>query len=258
MGSILIYKKDGIGKLTLNRPEAANALSKVMLEEIVHQLETWKEDPSIRVLLITGAGEKVFSAGADLKERAGMDESNVREAVALIRTMIQKIHHFPKPVIAAINGAAIGGGLELALACDLRIASENANFSLTETSLGIIPGGGGTQTLPRVIGVHKAKEMIYTGRNLTATEALQTGLLLRVTYRKELLDVGMDLAYEISQRAPIAITQAKQAINRGMETDLDHGLQLETEAYEKVIPTKDRLEGLAAFKEKRAPEFKGE
>jgi methylglutaconyl-CoA hydratase len=258
MGLILSSTNNYIAKITLNRPEAANAFSKQMLEEIIQQLENWKNDPSIRVLLITGAGEKVFSAGADLKERRGMNETEVREAVKLIREMIQSVYHFPKPVIAAINGAAIGGGLELALACDLRIASENANFALTETGLGIIPGGGGTQTLPRLIGVHKAKEMIYTGRSLTATEALQAGLLLKVTYRKELLDSGMDLAYDISQRAPIAISQAKWAINKGIETEIDQGMQLEAKAYEKVIPTKDRLEGLAAFKEKRAPEFKGE
>lgn len=258
MGLILSHTNNYVGKITLNRPEAANALSKLMLKEIIQQLEKWKNDDSVRVLVIIGSGEKVFSSGADLKERNGMNETEVREAVKLIREMIKSVYDFPKPVIAAINGAAIGGGLELALACDLRIASENAHFALSETGLGIIPGGGGTQMLPRLIGVHKAKEMIYTGKKLTATEALQAGLLLRVTFRKELLDSGMDLAYDISQRAPIAIKQAKWAMNNGMETDLDHGLKLEAEAYERVIPTKDRLEGLAAFKEKREPEFKGE
>lgn len=258
MGLILSHTNNYVGKITLNRPEAANALSKLMLKEVIQQLEKWKDDPSVRVLVITGAGEKVFSSGADLKERNGMNETEVREAVKLIREMIKSVYDFPKPVIAAINGAAIGGGLELALACDLRIASENAHFAMSETGLGIIPGGGGTQTLPRLIGVHKAKEMIYTGKKLTATEALQAGLLLKVTYRKELLDSGMDLAHDISQRAPIAIKQAKWAMNSGMETDLDHGLKLEADAYERVIPTKDRLEGLAAFKEKREPEFKGE
>lgn len=250
--------KNHIGILTLNRPEAANALSREMLSQLKDQLMVWKDDSNIRVLLLTGAGEKVFSAGADLKERAGMSENEVREAVADIRSAVQAVHDFPKPVICAINGAAIGGGLELALACDLRIASENASFALTETGLGIIPGAGGTQRLPRMIGVHKAKEMIFTGRRLSAQEALQEGLLLRVTYRKELLDSGMDLAYDITQRAPLANSWAKHAINKGTEMPLEKGLEAEKEAYENIISTKDRLEGLAAFKEKRSPVFKGE
>ncbi|PYZ94086.1 enoyl-CoA hydratase [Salipaludibacillus keqinensis] len=258
MAVVLSHVEDHVGKLTLNRPEAANAFSLEMLRELMNHLQEWKNERDIRVLLLTGAGEKVFSAGADLKERANMNEDEVREAVGLIRKVVQSVHEFPKPVICAINGAAIGGGLELALACDLRIASENASFALSETGLGIIPGAGGTQRLPRLIGVHKAKEMIYTGRRLTATEALQEGLLLKVTYRKELQDVGMDLAYDVSQRAPLANSLAKQAINQGIETDLEHGMEIEAEAYEKIIPTKDRLEGLAAFKEKRSPKFTGE
>ncbi|MCE7793697.1 enoyl-CoA hydratase-related protein [Salipaludibacillus sp. CUR1] len=254
---ILSQIKDSIGVITLNRPEAANALSQVLLRELREQLERWTDHPDIRVLLITGAGEKVFCAGADLKERAQMSEEEVPEAVNQIRSTVQAVYDFPKPVICAVNGAAIGGGLELALACDLRIASENATFSLAETGLGIIPGAGGTQRLPRIIGVHKAKEMIFTGRRLSAQEALHERLLLRVTYRKELLDVGLDLAYEISTKGPLANRWAKHAINKGIESSLEEGLTIEEDAYGQIIATEDRLEGLKAFKEKRSPVFKG-
>lgn len=250
--------KEHIGRITLNRPEAANALSKQLLNELSEQLEKWKNNANVRVLVLSGAGEKVFSAGADLKERSVMNEEQVREAVRTIRNTVDILHAFPRPVIGAINGIAIGGGLELALACDLRIAAENASFALSETSLGIIPGAGGTQRLPRIIGVHKAKEMIFTGKRLSAQEALQAGLLLKVTYRKELIDTAMDLAYDISQRAPLANTQAKWAINEGLENSLEKGLEVEGEAYERIISTKDRLEGLSAFKEKRSPKFTGE
>lgn len=249
---------DHIGIITLNRPAAANALSRTLLSELKLQLEMWKEEANIRVLIITGAGEKVFSAGADLKERATMNEEEVRDAVSSISSTMFTLHEFPKPVIGAINGIAIGGGMELALACDLRIASENASFALSETSLGIIPGAGGTQLLPKMIGIHKAKEMIFTGKRLSAQEALQDGLVLKVTYRKELVVAAMDLAYDIAQRAPLANKQAKWAINKGLDTSLERGLDIEREAYGRIISTKDRLEGLAAFQEKRSAKFTGE
>ncbi|MGJ9383596.1 enoyl-CoA hydratase-related protein [Salipaludibacillus sp. CF4.18] len=249
---------DHIGIITLNRQEAANALSHQLLLELRQQLNIWSEETKIRVLIITGSGEKVFSAGADLKERAAMNEKQVRDAVSMISNTMFILHEFPKPVIGAINGIAIGGGFELALACDLRVASENASFALTETSLGIIPGAGGTQLLPKIIGIHKAKEMVFTGKRLSAQEALQEGLVLKVTYRKELVDAAMDLAYDIAQRAPLANYQAKIAMSKALETSLDRGMDIEREAYEEIISTKDRLEGLAAFQEKRPAKFTGE
>ncbi|MBU9720754.1 MULTISPECIES: enoyl-CoA hydratase [Bacillaceae] len=247
-----------IAQLTLKRPESANALSQAMLDEILMQLEEWKYDSQVRAMIITGDGEKVFCAGADLKERKGMDAPAVKKAVTKIGKMVTAVEEMPIPVIAAINGAAFGGGLELALACDLRIASNNATFALTETSLGIIPGAGGTQRLPRAIGEQRAKEMIFTGKRIDASLAHDWGLIIQVTTPKQLLDKATELAKEITKNGPIAVKQAKLAINAGRNVDLRTGLVIEKNAYEITIPTEDRLEGLQAFKEKRKPNFKGE
>lgn len=249
--------EDHIGYLTLKRKEAANALSQAMLEEITDQLNEWKFDREVRAIIVTGEGDKVFCAGADLKERRGMSEMQVRHAVNKIKTTIKYLEEMPVPVIAAINGSAFGGGLELALACDLRIAAENAQFGLTETSLGIIPGAGGTQRLPRAIGVQRAKEMIYTARRIPADTAYSWGLLLKVVPPNLLLSEARDLALEITKNGPVAVKQAKFAINYGSVTDLETGLVIEEKAYEVTIPTEDRLEGLNAFKEKRKPNYTG-
>ncbi|MDG5786374.1 enoyl-CoA hydratase-related protein [Evansella sp. AB-P1] len=247
-----------VGLLKLKRKESANALSMLMLEELNIQLDQWEENDNVRAIIITGDGNNVFCAGADLKERGGMTEQQVKEAVKKIRHTINKIEHIPIPVIAAINGAAIGGGLELVLACDLRISSDNATFALTETSLGIIPGAGGTQRLPRAIGMQRAKEMIFTGEKILANTALQWGLVLKVAPAAELLTTAENLAHKICRNGPIAMKQAKYAMNQGAEMELNTALKLEENAYEVVIPTKDRLEGLASFKEKRNPHFTGE
>ncbi|MBU9714808.1 enoyl-CoA hydratase [Evansella tamaricis] len=247
-----------IAQLILKRKDAANALNQEMLDEIMETFHGWQNDLNVRAIVITGDGEKVFSAGADLKERKTMNESEVKKAVAKIGEMVNTVERMPIPVIAAINGAAIGGGLELALACDLRIASENSKFALTETGLGIIPGAGGTQRLPRTIGVQRAKEMIFTGKKIEASLAYDWGLILSVVPSRSLMVEAMGLAEAISKNAPIAIRQAKKAINNGMEVDLNTGLTIEKKAYEMTIPTKDRKEGLQAFKEKRNPVFKGE
>lgn len=249
--------EDHIGIITLNRPDAANALSQELLDELLIQLQRWRSDPSIRVLIITGSGEKVFCAGADLKERARMNEFEVRQAVAKIRNTVEAVAKMPVPVIAAINGAAIGGGLELALACDLRLATKEANFALTETSLGIIPGAGGTQRLAREIGIQKAKSMIFTGQRISTSTAQEWGLILQTTEKKELLQEARRLAKQVSHNAPLAIRQAKSAIQNGIEVDINTGLFIEEKAYEITIPTEDRLEGLAAFKEKRPPKYEG-
>ncbi|WP_163856720.1 enoyl-CoA hydratase [Paenibacillus elgii] len=249
---------NGIVLITLNRPEAANALSIKMLEELRAAAAACQFDRSVRCIVITGAGEKAFCAGADLKERAGMDMNQVRRTVALIRESIHALEALPQPVIAAVNGAAFGGGTELALACDLRIASETATFALTETSLGIIPGAGGTQRLPRLIGKGRAKELIFTARKIDAEEARGMGLVEHVTPPESLLDKALEIAGRIARNAPVAVAQAKFAIDKGFDADLSTGLAIEHNAYEVTIPTKDRLEGLEAFKNKRSPIFKGE
>jgi enoyl-CoA hydratase/carnithine racemase len=254
---IRIEVQDGIALLTLARPEAANALSINMLHEIVEALNEIQYDRSIRVVIVTGSGEKAFCAGADLKERKGMGEDEVRKTVALIGKTVSYFERLPQPVIAAMNGVAFGGGLELALACDIRIAASTAKLGLTETALGIIPGAGGTQRLPRLIGMGKAKELIYTARQLTADEAYAYGLVEQVEAPEDLLWKAKQLAYEMAKNAPLSLIQAKMAINQGMQTDIATGLQIESLAYGRLLYTEDRLEGLKAFEEKRLPKYSG-
>ena len=260
MSSFVSYElqENGIAIVTLNRPETANALSTSLLNELSELLGDLAFRKDIRVVIVTGAGEKVFCAGADLKERAGMNETEVRKTVALIRETINQVEQLPQPVIAVLNGSAFGGGLELALACDIRVAVDTAQLGLTETSLGIIPGAGGTQRLPRLIGKGKAKELIFTAKRITAQEAAQIGLVEYVVPRAQLMEKALEIAGQIAANAPIAVRQAKLAVNRGLDVDLATGLRLEQMAYEVTIPTKDRLEGLQAFKEKRKPVYKGE
>ena len=249
--------EDSIAILTLMRAEAANALSIQMMHEINEALETIQYDRSIRVVIVTGDGEKAFCAGADLKERNGMSEEQVRKTVALIGKTISHFETLAQPVIAALNGVAFGGGLELALACDIRIASSNVKLGLTETALGIIPGAGGTQRLPRLIGVGKAKELIYTARRLCADEAFTYGIVEHVVAPQQLLAQAKALATEMAKNAPLSLIQAKTAINQGMQTDIATGLQIESLAYSRLLYTEDRLEGLKAFQEKRSPVYSG-
>ena len=243
--------------LTLNRPEVMNSFNFAMLRELGAKVESLQWDPEVRVIVITGAGDKAFCAGADLKERATLPEDQVRRFIFTIRNLFTFIESMNKPVIAAVNGIALGGGTELALACDIRIASESATMGLTETRLAIIPGGGGTQRLPRLVGRGKAKELIFTGRRVDAKEALEIGLVNKVTPADKLIDECLAMAAMICEAGPIAIAQAKYAVNYGIEVDLHSGLAIESNAYWVTIPTADRLEGLAAFREKRKPVFKG-
>jgi enoyl-CoA hydratase/carnithine racemase len=247
---------DGIATLTLNRPDAMNAFSVAMLHAMGQRLADLRFDPAVRVLIITGSG-KAFSAGADLKERAGMTPEQVKGFIFNIRRLMDDIEQFPKPVIAAVNGVALGGGLELALASDIRVASQSALLGLTETRLAIIPGAGGTQRLPRLVGKGLAMEMIFTGRRIDAREALKIGLVNHVHSPEALLAECGRLAAEICESGPIAVQQAKYAIQRGLETDLQTGLAIESNAYWICIPTEDRMEGLTAFREKRKPVYKG-
>lgn len=254
---LLTEERNGIAILTLNRPEVMNSFNFELLHALKEEIDTLKFKPGIRVVIITGAGKKAFCAGADLKERATMSELQVKSFIFTIRNLFTSIEYLNKPVIAAINGVALGGGTELSLACDIRIASLNASMGLTETRLAIIPGAGGTQRLPRLIGRGKAKELIFTGRRVNAGEALQIGLVNQICEPESLLEECLKMAAMICETGPIAIEQAKYAINYGLETDLHTGLGIESNAYWVTIPTEDRLEGLAAFKEKRKPVYKG-
>ncbi|WP_227935940.1 enoyl-CoA hydratase [Alkalihalobacillus deserti] len=260
MTNQVLYSKseEGIATVTLNRPEAANALSLQMLYELHEVLHEIKFDPSVRCVIITAAGEKVFCAGADLKERSEMDLDQVRKTVSLIRSNINDVESLPQPVICALNGSALGGGLELALACDIRVAAERSKLGLTETSLAIIPGAGGTQRLPRLIGKGRAKEMIFTAKRIDAYEAEKIGLVEYAVPTEEVIEKSNEIAKLISKNGPVALRQSKIAIDKGIEVDLNTGLAIEQNAYEITIPTKDRREGLQAFKEKRLPLYKGE
>ncbi|KOS66484.1 enoyl-CoA hydratase [Lysinibacillus contaminans] len=249
---------DGVGIITLMRPEAANAMSVQLLTDLGDMLDQVNKNPAVRVVLLTGAGEKAFCAGADLKERQGMSDRQVKQIVQLIGGTVAKVEALAQPVIAVLNGVAFGGGLELALACDLRIAASHVKVGLTETSLGIIPGAGGTQRLPRLIGIGKAKELIYTARRLNAVEAKSYGIVEYVYEGHELQEKAQQLALEIAKNAPLSLVQAKIAINQGVEVDLATGLKIESLAYSALIPTEDRLEGLLAFQEKRTPQYSGQ
>jgi enoyl-CoA hydratase/carnithine racemase len=249
--------QDGIMRLTLNRPEVMNSFNFALLHALRAKVESLRFAPAVRVVIITGQGDKAFCSGADLKERATLSPIQVKEFITTIRNLFTAIEQLPQPVIAAINGVALGGGTELALAADLRIAANHASMGLTETRLAIIPGAGGTQRLPRLVGKGKAKELIFTGQRIDAAEALRIGLVNKVCEAPALIDECRKLSAMICETGPIAIEQAKYAINYGMETDLATGLAIESNAYWVCIPTEDRLEGLAAFREKRKPVYKG-
>lgn len=248
---------DGVALLTLNRPKVMNSFNFALLYALKEQIDGLRFRSDIRVIIITGAGEKAFCAGADLKERMTLDDIQVKKFIYTIRTLFTEIESLNKPVIAAVNGIALGGGTELTLACDIRLASETAQMGLTETRLAIIPGAGGTQRLPRLVGRGKAKELIFTGSRVDAAEALKIGLVNKVCKKDKLINECMEMAGMICEAGPIAVEQAKYAINYGLETDLHTGLGIESNAYWVTIPTEDRLEGLAAFQEKRKPVYKG-
>lgn len=258
MKKILLNVEKHLAFITINRPEQLNCFDLEALTQLEEVIDEIKFNKNIRAVIITGAGEKAFSTGADLRERRTLSEKDVRRNVNLIRDVFSRIEELPQPTIAAVNGYAFGGGLELALACDLRIAVKEAIMGLTEVSLGIIPGAGGTQRLSRLIGISKAKELIFTARKISAEVARDFEIVNKVVEREQLLSASVELADEIIKNAPLAVTQAKFAIHYGSNVDLKTGLAIESKAYEVIIPTKDRLEALEAFKEKRTPIFKGE
>jgi methylglutaconyl-CoA hydratase len=243
--------------ITLCRPSAANSLSRALVRSLGELVAETASNTDVRAIVLTGAGNRVFSAGADLKERETMTEADVLEMLRAYRTELGHIDTCPKPVIAAINGHALGGGLELALLCDLRIAVPEATFGLPETSLGIIPGAGGTQRLTHLVGVGRAKELILLGRRLTATEALAYGLIERVAESPELLDETLKWIAPILQGAPLAQRAALNAIDAACELPLVDGLEKELIEYETCLRSEDRLEGLLARREKRDPRYQG-
>lgn len=257
MELIRYEQKGNLAFITLNRPGAMNAFNYDMLVELGQITEAIRINPDIRVVVFTGSGDRAFSVGADLKERKTLTDLQVKRNLYKIGEVFTAIDALPQPTIAMMNGYAFGGGMELALACDFRIASDSAVMGLTETGLAIIPGAGGTQRLPRLIGETKALELILTARRMTAAEALDYGVLTKVTTPDNLINETADFADSILANGPIALQQAKFAIKQGMNVDLQTGLAIERKAYEVTIPTEDRVEALNAFAEKRKPVFRG-
>ncbi|MBI5843233.1 MAG: enoyl-CoA hydratase/isomerase family protein [Deltaproteobacteria bacterium] len=248
---------DGVAKITIDRPSAMNALNTNVLAELADAALCLGADPAVRVIVVTGAG-KAFVAGADIKEMKDMDLVSFRSFVAGGQRALYVIETVEKPVIAAINGFALGGGCELALACDFRVASEKAKFGFPEVGLGIFPGFGGTQRAPRFFGKGMAAELIYTGAMIDAAEALRIGLVNHVYPAESLMDEAMKIAKTIAAQGPLAVQRAKTAVKMAGDTTMEAGLAFEREAMVVTFATKDRFEGMSAFVEKRKPVFKGE
>ncbi|KAF4518143.1 hypothetical protein B566_EDAN008845 [Ephemera danica] len=252
----------GIAVFGLNRPEAKNAFGKKFVETFRDCIQLVRTDKSIRVLILRSLVPGVFCAGADLKERAGMSNSEVKDFVCGLRSLTASVERLPMPVIAAIDGAALGGGLELALACDLRVAASNVKLGLVESRLAILPGAGGTQRLPRIIGPTLAKELLFTGRIFVGKQGKTYGIINHAPEQNETKDAAyhraLALAEEILPAGPLALSLIKTAVDSGLQTDIQTGYAIEEACYAQVVPTKDRIEGLLAFKEKRAPVYTGE
>jgi enoyl-CoA hydratase len=250
---------DHVLLITLKRPEASNAFNTQMAWDLTHLFEGLAMSPGqVRALVLTGSGQKAFCAGGDLKERKGMTDVAWGAQHLVFERMIRAVIACPVPTIGAINGAAYGGGCELASALDFIYVSDTARFAQTEVRIGIIPGAGGTQTLARAIGEKRAKEVILSARPFSAQEALDWGLANRICRPDSLLDDALEVASAIAANAPIAVRQAKQAIHKGLQMGLMDGLAFEIEAYNRTVPTEDRREGVLAFNEKRDPVFKGQ
>lgn len=255
--NLLIQKKDGIGQIIINRPDKLNALNAETVKELYEAFLSLQESPDVRVIIFTGSGEKAFIAGADIGELAQLEFSTGKDYVLEGQEVSKLIENLKKPVIAAINGFALGGGTEMALACHVRIASANAKMGQPEVKLGLIPGFGGTQRLARLVGKGMAMELILTGRIIDAQEALRIGLVNRVVPQNELLSHCEALAKEMMANAPLALECAIKAINIGLDKTLGEGLLNEAELFGKCCETEDSKEGTKAFLEKRKPDFQG-
>lgn len=254
--TLLVERRDRVAIITINRPEKRNALNIQTRTEGAQILEELRDDESVGVVVFTGAGDKAFIAGADIAEFAGRTALTQRD-VMVARSLFTAIDTFPKPVIAMINGYCLGGGCELALACDLRIASETASFGQPEINLGIIPGGGGTQRLTRLVGEGKAMELILTGEIINAQTAFNIGLVNMVVPAADLAAKAMEIANRIAEKSPVALRMAKEAVKLASRSNLDEGLRREVDLFALCFSSEDKDEGVKAFLEKRKPVFKG-
>jgi enoyl-CoA hydratase/carnithine racemase len=255
--TVLVERDGHLAHLILNRPQVLNAIDNELGADLCSACEAIGADDGIWAVVLRGAGERAFCAGADLKARRDFSAEQWSAQRALFRRTFAALRGVPQPTIAAVHGYALGGGTELALLCDMVIASDDAVFGLTEVSLGIIPGGGGTQNLPRLIGRQRAKELIFSARRIAASDALALGFVNRVVTRDALLSTAVALAQEIMKNSPFAVRQVKWAIDQGADLPFADGLDREHEAYMRAIASEDRREGIAAFNEKRPPRFTG-
>lgn len=255
--NLLFEKSGGIGILTINRPKVLNALNKATMVEIKDVIEKISGDPEVAVLVITGSGEKSFVAGADIAEMQSLSAMAGRGWGKYSQAVFQMIENLPQPVIAAVNGYALGGGCELAMSCDIRIASEKARFGQPEVLLGVIPGFAGTQRLPRLVGKGRAKELLFGGDQIDAAEAYRIGLVNKVVAPDQLMPAALEMARKIMSRGPVAVRLCKAAVNEGLDMDLKSGQAYEAEAFGLCFATADQKEGMAAFVEKRPAKFTG-
>jgi enoyl-CoA hydratase/carnithine racemase len=246
-----------ISTVTLNRPEALNAISGQMADELAGAVLQAAADPNCWVLVVGAAGEKAFCVGADLKERSQLDDAGWMRNRVQIRALFESVRAVPQPTIASVFGFALGGGFELALSCDFIVCSEEAQLGVPEVKVGLIPGGGGTQLLVRKVGPARAKDLVLTGRRVPAAEAAAMGLVYRSVLRTELEKATLELAEELCRNSPVALREAKRAIDRGLEVPLEHGIEIEDVGWRKAVASEDRREGIAAFNEKRDPRWRG-
>ena len=255
--NLLIDIDEGLATVTVNRPKALNALNRETLQELQQAFDVLEQDAAVKVIILTGAGEKAFVAGADIAQMQEMNALEGRAFALLGQRVMTTIETSSKPVIAAVNGFALGGGCELAMACDIRLASENAKFGQPEVNLGVIPGFAGTQRLARLIGKGRAKELIFTGDMIDAQEAYRLGLVNKLLPQDQLLEAAQKMARKIASKGPVAVSLCKEAINKGLEMDLDKAGSYEAELFALCFATADLKEGMLAFLEKRAADFKG-
>ncbi len=255
--NIVVSEEGAIAIITFNRPKALNALNSELLAELADAVHAIENRQEIRVLVLTGAGEKAFVAGADIKQLDGLTPLQGKKFARLGQTVMNRIAALPIPVIAAVNGYALGGGTEMALVCDFIYAADSASLGLPETTLGLIPGFGGTQRLARLIGANRAKELIYTGRIISAEEAKSLGLVNKVIPRESLMEEVLTTAKKLASKGRVSLREAKEAVNTGLDVDLDTGLKIEQNAFALCMASEDAAEGTRAFIEKRKPRFEG-